>query len=108
VKDVGMTDTPTTSGVTASRGRGRRPFVVGFVIGFLVTVPAIMLALAFTLWETLLPFVVPGSLLLRIWGSAMADWPGLVNVLLACLANGLVYGLVGLAAAAVLRGRRRG
>jgi len=103
-----MTDAPTTPGVTASRGRGRRPFVVGFVIGFLVTVPAIMLALAFPVWETLLPFAVPGGLLLRIWGSAMADWPGLVNVLLACLANGLVYGMVAQAGAAVLRGRERG
>ncbi len=79
--------------------------MLGFLAGFLTWVPAVMLALLFPLAERVLPVLTPGSLLLRPLSSAMAGWPGGVNVLLGSLANGLVVGL--LVAAVALDSRRR-
>jgi uncharacterized membrane protein len=83
-----------------------RIFVLGFAIGFVVTVPAAMLALIFSWAESALPWVVPGLLLTRPLSSVMQDWPGAVNLGLAALANGLVYGLVVLAVVTVVRRTR--
>lgn len=71
-----------------------RAFAVGFVVGLVVTVPAILFALLSPVGEALLPLLTPGSLLLRPIAEAMADWPGLLNVGLVSVANGLIYGLV--------------
>jgi hypothetical protein len=83
-----------------------RAFSLGFLIGFLVTVPAVILALLSPLGERLQPFLTPGVALLRPLSSAMAGWNGGVNMLLASLANGLAGGAL-LAALALAVGRRR-
>lgn len=84
----------------------RRAFVLGFLAGFLVTVPAVMLALLFPLAERWLPVLTAGVALLRPLSQFMAGWPGGVNMLLASLANGLVVGLLAAVVVLVLgRGR---
>ena len=99
-----MTRHPPSTG--RRRPRPLRPFVLGFLAGFLVTVPAVMLALLFPVAERLMPVVTPGVALLRPLSSALAVWPGGVNMLLGSLANGLVAGLL-VAAVALVLGRRR-
>lgn len=84
----------------------RRALVLGFLAGVLVTVPAAMLALLFPVAERLLPVLTPGVALLRPLSSAMAGWPGSVNLLLGSLANGLVVALL-MAAVALVVGRGR-
>lgn len=81
--------------------RPRRAFLIGFVIGLAVTVPAIFLALVTPVGEALLPLLTPGSLLLRPFADVMATWPGIVNVALVAIANGLIYGLIALAITSV-------
>jgi hypothetical protein len=54
------------------RARGRRPFGVGFLVGFVVTVPATLLALMFSWGERLSGFLLPGTFLLRP-SPSMAD-----------------------------------
>ena len=86
----------------------RRPLVVGFIIGFLVTVPMTILALMLNAAEWASDFVVPGTLLLSPLSPHMADWNGALNLGLASVANGLVYSLVvGAVAAPVFIARRR-
>jgi hypothetical protein len=85
----------------------RRAILIGFVVGFVVTVPATVLALIFGWAELLLGYVVPGGLLLRPLAPYMADWPGAVNMGLASVANGLVYSLVAAAIALLVWPRRR-
>jgi hypothetical protein len=84
-----------------------RPFLVGFLIGAVLTVPAAVLALIFTWAEVALPWVVPGLLLTRTLVPFMQNWPGAVNLAVAALANGMVYGLVALAVVAAVRLARR-
>jgi hypothetical protein len=74
-----------------------RAFWVGFVLGLVVTVPAVFFALLSPVGEALLPVLTPGSLLLRPMAEVMATWPGLLNVGLVAVANGLVYGSVAVA-----------
>jgi hypothetical protein len=69
----------------------RRAAVIGFIVGCLITLPALIFALLAPVGETLLPVLVPGSLLLRPLAAAMAAWPGAVNVVLTAVINGLVY-----------------
>ena len=88
------------------RPPSRRAFVLGFLAGVLVTVPAVMLALLFPVAERLLPVLTPGNVLLRPLSSAMGDWPVGVIMLLASLANDLVVGLL-VAAVALLVSRLR-
>ena len=94
------------SSVAGRRPSPRRALVLGFLVGFLIPVPAVMLALLFPLAERLLPVLTPGVVLLRPLSSAMAGWSGGVNMLLGSLANGLVVGLL-VAAAAVIVSRWR-
>ena len=84
-----------------------RAFVVGFVLGAVVTVPTALAALLSTTAERLAPLLTPGVALLRPVSDAMADWPGAVNLLLACLSNALVVGAAAAAGALVLRRGRR-
>jgi hypothetical protein len=103
---VGMTEPPTSPTAAATMARLHVPFLGGFVTGLVVTVPATVLALLFNLGERLFPFLVPGRVLLRGLVSFLQDWPGPVNVALAAVANGLLYGLVAAAVAALIRGLR--
>jgi hypothetical protein len=98
----------TTHRSSADRRRRfpRRAFALGFLTGFLVTVPAVVLALLFPLAERWMPVLTPGVALLRPLSSAMAGWPGGVNMLLGSLANGLVVGLLA-AGVALVAGRGR-
>ena len=99
-----MTTKPPSS--VRRRPPPRRALVLGFLAGFLITVPAVLLALLFPLAERLLPVLTPGVVLLRPLSSAMAGWSGGVNMLLASLANGLVVGLL-VAVVALPFSRRR-
>ena len=100
-----MTTHPPSAG--RRRPPPRRAFLLGFLAGVLVTVPAAMLALLFPMAERLAPVLTPGVTLLRPLSSAMAGWPGGINMLLGSLGNGLVVGLVVAAVALVVR-RGRG
>jgi hypothetical protein len=89
---------------TVSRGRA---FGLGFVLGLVVTIPAIFFALLSPVGEAVLGILTPGSLLLKPFADVMASWPGLLNVALVAFANGLVYGLAATALASVVRAVRR-
>ena len=84
----------------------RRALALGFLAGFVVTVPAAMLALLFPWAERLAPVLTPGVTLLGPLSAEMAGWPGGVNLLLGSLANGLVVGLL-VAAVALFVNRGR-
>lgn len=84
-----------------------RAFGLGFVLGLVVTVPAVFFALLSPVGEAALGILTPGSLLLRPLTGVMASWPGLLNVALVAVANGLVYGLVATALVTVVRAVRR-
>jgi hypothetical protein len=79
-----------------------RVFGVGFVVGAVITIPAVFFALLSPVGEALLRILIPGSLLLRPIADAMASWPGLLNFGLLAIANGLIYGLVAVALVRVL------
>jgi hypothetical protein len=84
--------------VTAAPGGGsrrplRRPFLIGFVVGFLITLPAVFLGLLVPAAEKVMPFVTPGRLLLRPLTAWIEVWPGAVNMLIVSVANGLVFGV---------------
>ncbi len=85
----------------------RRPVMVGFLVGFLVTMPATFLALIFNWAERVSDFVVPGTFLLRPLSSYMVNWHGALNMGLASLVNGLVYGLAATAVATLVWCLRR-
>ena len=82
----------------------RKLFLVAFAVGFLITLPVTFLALLLPTFETIAPVLTPGAALLRPLSSAMAQWPGGFNILLASVANGLVYAVA--ASAVVLFARR--
>ena len=87
----------------------RRPALIGFGIGFAAAFVVTLLALALPLFETLEPVLVPGALLLAPLADAMAGWNGLLNMVLAGAANGVVYAAaVVVVAAALSVVRRRG
>jgi len=69
----------------------RRAAVIGLIVGLVIPLPALFFALVSPFGETLLPVLVPGSVLLRPLASAMASWPGAVNVLLTSAVNGLLF-----------------
>ena len=55
----------------------------------------------------MLGILTPGSLLLRPIADVMASWPGLLNVALVAVANGLVYGLAATALVSAVSAIRR-
>jgi len=69
----------------------RRAALIGLVVGLVLPLPALVFALVSPIGETLLPVLVPGSILLRPLASAMASWPGALNVLLTSVVNGLLF-----------------
>jgi len=68
--------------------------LIGLVVGLVIPLPALFFALVAPIGETLLPILVPGSILLRPLAPAMASWPGAVNVLLTSTVNGLLFAVV--------------
>lgn len=86
---------------------GARAFGLGFAIGAVVTVPAIFFALLSPVGEAVLGILTPGSLLLKPLADVMATWPGLLNVALIAVANGLVYGLAAVVLVTVISAVRR-
>lgn len=93
--------------VARSRYRPGRWFGVFFVLGALLLVPVAGLALVVPAVEAVSAVLTPGVVLLLPLQGPMADWPGAVNLLLGSLANGLVVGVLGVAACLVLRLRER-
>lgn len=91
------------AGTSAGASSLRRGFALGFVAGVVVTVPLVFLAMLTDVGEALLAVFVPGTVVLSPLTDVMAGWPGLVNVGLGAIANGLVYGAL---AVAFLAGRR--
>lgn len=86
----------------------RRPFLVGAAAGFLGTLPVVYLALLVPLVEVAAPLLLPGVHVLRaVLGEAPATWPGWVNLLLACTANALAWGLPVGGLVALARAARR-
>jgi hypothetical protein len=85
----------------------RRAFIVAFVIGAVVLVLAVFLSLLVELPEWLNDILTVGTFLLNPLVEAMADWPGIINVAIAAVANGLVYGVVAAVAAFVINFVRR-
>ena len=86
--------------------RTRRAALIGFIVGFVMAFVVTVLALMSTLFERLEDVLVPGALLLSPLSHRMAGWNGLLNMVLAGVANGLVYALVVGTVAAVLHLRR--
>ncbi|MCJ7712810.1 MAG: hypothetical protein MUQ32_18490 [Chloroflexi bacterium] len=84
-----------------------RAFGLGFVLGLVVTVPAILFALLSPVGEAVLRILTPGSLLLQPLTDVMATWPGLLNVALVAVANGLIFGLAATALVSVVSAVRR-
>lgn len=97
---------PPPSAAEPQPPRLRGPFAVAFGIGFLLTVPVVVLDLLFPAAEPLAPLLTPGVALLRPLSSVLTSWPGPIDMLLASVANGLMFGAVA-AAVALLLGRRR-
>jgi hypothetical protein len=88
----------------------RRPALLGFVVGFAMAFVVTVLALMFTVFERLEDVLVPGAALLSPLSEAMSGWNGLLNMVLAGLANGVLYAVVFALVAAVVAGvaaRRR-
>jgi len=84
----------------------RRPAVLGFVVGFLAAFVVTMLALVTVVAEVVHPVLVPAAPLLRPVADRMADWHGLVNLVLVGTVNGAIYAAVLVLVALVLRGGR--
>lgn len=77
------------------RGRSwRRAAIVGFIAGFVIAPIAMVLALLVPVIDLLRPLLTPGALLLRPLIPAMSGWPGWVNILLAAVANGVVFAVL--------------
>ena len=64
---------------------------------------ATVLALLSTVVERAYPMLVPASSLLGPISDAMADWNGLLNMVIAGVVNGAVYAAVFVAVAALTR-----
>jgi hypothetical protein len=95
-----------TTPSTGSAPLWRRVAVLGFVVGFLAAFVVTVLALVTVLAEVVRPVLVPAAPLLRPVADRMADWPGLVNMVLAGTVNGAIYAAVFVLVAMVLRGGR--
>ncbi len=80
---------------------------VGFAAGAVMHIVAVTFALLSGLGERLLFLLTPGGLAARELELGRATWPGLVNVGLAMIANGLLYALIAIALVAAWRAARR-
>ena len=84
-----------------------RAFGLGFVLGLVVTVPAVFFALLSPVVRGGPGILSCGSTPVRTIADVMASWPGLLNVALVAVANGLVYGLAAAALVIVVSAVRR-
>ncbi len=89
-----------------ARTQLRRPALLGFGIGFAMAFVATMLALISNVFELLHGLLVPAAALLRPIADAMANWNGLLNMVLAGLVNGAIYALAFVLGAATLKAAR--
>ena len=85
----------------------RRAFIIGFVVGAVVLVLAAFVSVLVEMPAWLFGVLTVGAVVLRPFAEAMADWPGLINIALAAIANGLVYGVVAIVVAWILNVMRR-
>ena len=86
----------------------RRAALVGAALGAAVVLPAVFLALVLVGFEPVLPLLVPGALLVRPLGDALAQAPGVLGVGLVVVANAVVYGATAAAVTAAVRRARSG
>ena len=84
-----------------------RAFIIGFVVGGIVLVLAAFLSLIIEMPDWLFGALTVGAVVLRPFQGAMAEWPGLINIGLAAVANGLVFGIVAIFVVWVLSLTRR-
>lgn len=85
-----------------------RAALLGLGVGFAMAFVATFLALTINVFESVHRLLVPAAALLRPWSDRMADWNGLVNMVVAGLVNGVVYaGLFVLAARTIVAARAR-
>jgi hypothetical protein len=63
----------------------------GFILGVAITVPATFLALLSHTGEVLQPYLAPGTELLGPLSDMMASSPGLMNMAIAAMVNGVIY-----------------
>ena len=92
---------------TQSRLRPQKRWAFwSFLVGVAITVPATLFALLSPTGEVLFPFLVPANAVLRPLTDVVASWPGLVNVAMASLANGVIYAAIA-AALGLLAGQVR-
>jgi hypothetical protein len=63
----------------------------GFVAGAAITVAATFFALLSHTGEALHPYLVPSTELLGPLSDVMATWPGLLNMAIAAVVNGVIY-----------------
>jgi hypothetical protein len=63
----------------------------GFIVGVAITVPATFVALLSHTGEALHPYLVPSTELLGPLSNVMATWPGLMNMSIAAVVNGVIY-----------------
>jgi hypothetical protein len=66
----------------------------GFIVGVTITVPATFYALLSHTGEALHPYLVPGTKLLGPLSDAMAAWPGVINMAIGSVVNGVVYAAI--------------
>ena len=85
----------------------RRAFIIGFVVGAIVLVLAAFVSVLVEMPAWLFGVLTVGAVFLRPFADAMAEWPGLLNIALAAIANGIVYGVVGIVVVWILSRTRR-
>ena len=101
-----MNDTPTEDQVhdalhpiqtaceaPARTWRSQKLLMWGFIVGVAITVPATVFAFLAPAGETLQPYLVPGTRLLRPLADMVATWPGMANVAIASAINGVMYAI---------------
>jgi hypothetical protein len=76
-------------------------------VGVAITVPATFFALLSPTGEVVFPFLVPANAVLRPLADVVARWPGLANVALASLVNGVIYAAIAVALHAIASRTRR-
>ena len=98
----------TTNQHTQANLRAAKRWAIrGFLTGVAITVPATFFALLSPIGEVAFPFLVPANAVLRPLADVVARWPGLANVALACLVNGVIYAAVAVAVHAAVGKTRR-
>ena len=69
----------------------KKRFIVGFFVGVAATLFAV-LGLLFPLVELMAPVLVPARIVLAPFADSFQNMPGLLNMFILSLVNGLIYG----------------